>query len=79
MVAGIRGGVSYFIVDADGQDDLLGFGGDAVLGFEYYIMPEFSIYLDLVGRFFTNPLNMVTLDANLEMGAQANLGLRLGF
>ncbi len=79
VVAGVRGGVSYFIVDADGQDDLLGFGGDAVLGFEYYIIPEFSIYLDLVGRFFTNPLQMVTANANFEMGAQANLGVRLGF
>ncbi|MBW2703848.1 MAG: hypothetical protein JRF33_23765 [Deltaproteobacteria bacterium] len=79
VVAGVRGGVSYFIIDADGQDDLLGFGGDAVLGFEYYIIPEFSIYLDLVGRFFTNPLQMVTANANFEMGAQANLGVRLGF
>ena len=75
---GLRGGLCYYLVDTEGQNLLLGGGGDLVLGFEYYFFPEFSLYLDLVGRFFTNPYTIVSSDVNQEMGAQANLGIRFG-
>jgi hypothetical protein len=76
---GLRGGISYYSTGDDSQEDtLIGGGGDAVLGVEYYLHPRFSIYLNAAGRFFTNPLQLATSDAEPEMGAQANLGIRLG-
>lgn len=76
---GLRGGISYYATDEDDQGDtLIGGGGDLVLGIEYYVHPRFSVYLNAAGRFFTNPLTFVNADANQEMGAQANLGIRLG-
>ncbi len=77
---GLRGGISYYSTGDDSQNDtLIGGGGDAILGFEYYVHPMFSVYLNAVGRYFTNPLIFASADAKPEMGAQANLGIRLGF
>ncbi len=73
--AGVRGGVSYFQVD-DYEDDTLGFGGDALLGVEYYIQPEFSVYLKGGFRFFTNPIFYGSgVDAEPEMGVNVSLGV----
>lgn len=84
IAVGLRGGVSYFMLSDDTltSDDSvpMGFGGDAMLGFEYYIVPAFSIYLNAHGRFFTNSLATTgTTTANNEMAVQAALGVRLGF
>jgi hypothetical protein len=84
IAVGLRGGVSYFMLSDDTltSDDSvpMGFGGDAMLGFEYYIVPAFSIYLNAHGRFFTNSLATTgTTTANNEIAVQAALGVRLGF
>ncbi|MBN2493522.1 MAG: hypothetical protein JXR96_02930 [Deltaproteobacteria bacterium] len=79
IAIGLRGGIDYFVVgDDDSGDTLIGGGADLVLGLEYYVSPEFSAYLNLAGRFFTNPLSFTGADANFEMGAHAQLGIRLG-
>ncbi len=77
---GLRGGISYYSTDDQDQEDttLIGGGGDLVLGVEYYIHPMFSVYLNVAGRFFTNPMQFLSTDAEPEMGGQANLGIRLG-
>ena len=74
---GLRGGVGIYTVgDSHMGGTPVGLGGDAVLGLEYYIMPEFSLYLKAAGRYFTNPLEMARgnkpdpeLAINLSLGA----------
>ena len=47
----------------------------AVMGFEYYFVPEFSIYLKAAGRFFTNPTDFGGFeDPNPEMGVNMFIG-----
>jgi hypothetical protein len=83
FIFGIRGGISYYLLSEDipdeSSDTLIGGGGDVMLGVEYYIVPECSIYLNAAGRFFTNPLQFVYLDTNSELGAIGQFGVRLGF
>jgi len=74
---GLRGGISYYKID-EYESDAIGGGVDGVLGFEYYFLPEFSIYLKLAGRYFTNPLT-IYVDADPEAAVQANLGAFLAF
>ncbi|HUU02009.1 MAG TPA: hypothetical protein VM425_11240 [Myxococcota bacterium] len=77
---GLRGGISYFKID-NYEDNAIGGGADAVFGLEYYFLPEFSIYLNAAGRFFTNPLSSIFpgADVDPEMGAQLNVGAFLAF
>ena len=82
VVVGLRGGVSYYVLPENSTADpdaILSGGADLILGLEYYVMPEFSVYLNAFGRYFGNPLDVPNLTANAEMAAQANLGVRLGF
>jgi hypothetical protein len=77
---GVRVGVSYYVYDDDSEDPYIGAGADAYLAFEYYIMPEFSLYLHAAGRYFTNPLDLNGVgDSHPEMGVNASLGVRIGF
>ncbi len=76
---GIRGGASVFTVGKNHRRDLpVGLGGDAVLGLEYYIIPEFSLYLKAAGRYFTNPLKLDD-DSDPELAINLSLGAFLGF
>jgi hypothetical protein len=76
---GARAGISYYIISfdsgADYEGDSLGFGGDVIAGLEYYVIPEFSVYLKAAGRFFTNP----GVDADPEMGINGSLGVFVAF
>jgi hypothetical protein len=77
VTVGVRGGISYFLITSDDEDfpgDSIGVGGDLVLGLEYYVLPEFSVYLKAAGRFFGNPTYE---DADPEMGANVSLGVFL--
>ncbi len=78
LSAGARFGASYYLLDeADAQ--LYAIGGDAVLGIEYYIFPEFSIYLKAAFRYFTEPLSSENDLYEAELGANGSLGVFLAF
>lgn len=79
---GLRGGISYYQVETGAgsyEGDNIGFGADAYFGLEYYIIPEFSVFTKLAGRFFTNPMQMVGGDVDPEMGGQVQIGALLAF
>lgn len=79
LSAGLRGGISYYI-NGDYSGDKLGGGGDIVFGAEYYIKPEFSVFLKVAGRFFTNPVEETGLKtSDFELGGNASLGLFAAF
>lgn len=82
-----RFGVSYYIVSEHEDNvvelpDLYGVGFDAGLGLEYYVIPEFSIYLKGMFRYFTAPLDeeAEALGFDIaEMGVNASLGVFVAF
>ncbi|RME19446.1 MAG: hypothetical protein D6806_18280 [Deltaproteobacteria bacterium] len=77
---GLRGGISYYQVETgfgSYEGDSIGAGADAYFGIEYYIIPEFSFFSKIGGRFFTNPLDAAVLqgDVDPEMGGFVQLGV----
>jgi len=79
-----RVGINYYVLgDVDTGDEepsLYGFGFDAGLGFEYYIIPEFSVYLKAMFRYFTAPLEEGYDEwYEPEMGVNASLGVFVAF
>jgi len=79
-----RFGINYYVLgDVDTGDEdpsLYGVGFDAGLGFEYYIIPEFSIYLKAMFRYFTAPFEEGYDEwYEPEMGVNASLGVFLAF
>jgi hypothetical protein len=83
LSAGLRAGVSYYInSDYGGDNTLIGGGADIILGAEYYIKPELSVYLKAAGRFFTNPVEDTHRDnekLDPELGVNASVGAFLAF
>ncbi len=79
IALGARFGASYYIVE-DYEDDVLGLGGDVWVGMEYYLVPEFSIYVRAAGRYFTNPLSYDFGEAaDPETGLCASAGVFVAF
>ncbi|HUU01692.1 MAG TPA: hypothetical protein VM425_09645 [Myxococcota bacterium] len=78
---GLRGGVGVYTVgESHRGSPPIGLGGDAVLGLEYYIMPEFSLYLKAAGRYFTNPIIIAGgSDPDPELAIDLSLGVLLCF
>lgn len=79
-----RLGISYYLIgDTDTGDevpDLYAVGFDAGLGLEYYMIPEFSIYLKAMFRYFTAPFEEGYDERyEPEMGVNASLGVFLAF
>jgi hypothetical protein len=87
FTVGARFGINYYVVSESDDNvveipDLYGVGFDAGLGLEYYIIPEFSIYLKGMFRYFTAPLDedAEALGFDIaEMGVNASLGVFLAF
>ncbi len=79
LSAGARLGASYYLLSDD--ENLYAVGGDAVLGLEYYFIPEFSVYLKAAFRYFTEPLGLEngSYDYQAELGANGSLGVFLAF
>jgi hypothetical protein len=79
-----RFGMNYYVlgdVDTGGEDpSLYGVGFDGGVGFEYYVIPEFSIYLKAMFRYFTAPFEEGYDEwYEPEMGVNASLGVFLAF
>ena len=76
-----RFGINYYVIDTDEDvPSLYGLGFDAGLGLEYYIIPEFSIYLKAMFRYFTAPFEEGYDEwYEPEMGVNASLGAFLAF
>jgi hypothetical protein len=79
-----RFGINYYVLGdvetGDEDPSLYGLGFDAGVGFEYYVIPEFSVYLKAMFRYFTAPMEEGYDEwYEPEMGVNASLGVFLAF
>ncbi len=85
--AGLRAGFAYFLYsesslqtqqDQDAAAAHLGFGGDALLGMEFRLIENLSLFAQLTGRIFSNPIDWLK-SSHMETGGQASAGLLVDF
>jgi hypothetical protein len=79
LTFGARGGIAYYWLEYQTDINVIGGGGDLFVGFEYMLNPAVSIYINLAGRYFTNPLPETEVGhAPDELGINCSIGIRYG-
>jgi hypothetical protein len=79
---GVKVGFSYYLYDDsrfdDGTAGHIGFGGDLLAGAAVFLAPNASLFVNLTGRYFYNPLDW-TDASDSELGLRADAGLTIAF